>query len=172
MALSAALRKEFGGLRTGRANAALLDNIHGRRLWRDDAAQSGFHRERSQTASAVGAGVGQGRGRSRLKRQSMPAGLASMRLPMGNWCANAESGAVARAPHSAYRDRQKICRGRQSLHPQRAPRRRGSRSRTWKRKLQDFRRRAQETPKATSRSSPTNSSRKLMTLTAVKEKKF
>ena len=53
------LRREFAGLRTGRAHPGLLEPVKVDRLWHGNAAEPGRHHRHAGAAHADGAGLGQ-----------------------------------------------------------------------------------------------------------------
>ena len=85
-----ALRKEFAGLRTGRASASLLDPVMVEAYGSSHAAQPMRHGERARTAHADRPGLGSragqagGKGDPRRRARSQPAGRgpATVRVPI------------------------------------------------------------------------------------------
>ena len=69
------LRKEFGGLRTGRASASLLEPVQVEAYGNADAAQPGRHGQRARAAHDHGAGLGPRRWSRRSTRRSARPGL-------------------------------------------------------------------------------------------------
>ncbi len=85
-----ALRKEFGGLRTGRASVEPAGPGAGQRLWQRHAAQPGRHRQRAGAAHDHGPGLGprpgrrgrEGDPRRRASASTRPADGTTVRVPI------------------------------------------------------------------------------------------